>query len=73
MAREITTQKAIAMLTAKIECLRRESSGTDFDCNFHNCYKCDLNYEQGTAGEYIEALKMAVYVLDAVERIRECF
>ena len=60
-------QEAIKMLTAKVECMQRETSGTDFDCNFRNCYKCDLNYEQGTIGNQIEALGMAISALQAQE------
>lgn len=48
-------QEAIKILEAKSKCMKREVSGTDFDCNFLNCYKCDLNYEQGTIGNQIEA------------------
>lgn len=61
----MTNQEAIKMLTAKVECMKRETSGTDFDCNFRNCYKCDLNYEQGTIGKQIEALNMAISALES--------
>ena len=60
----MTNEEAAKMLTAKVECMKREVSGTDFDCNFRNCYKCDLNYEQGTIGEQIEALRMAISALE---------
>lgn len=60
-------QEAIKILEAKSKCMKREVSGTDFDCNFRNCYKCDLNYEQGTIGNQIEALSMAVSALQTQE------
>ena len=60
----MTNQEAAKMLTAKVECMEREVSGTDFDCNIRNCYRCDLNYEQGTMGEQKEALRMAIEALE---------
>ena len=61
----MTNQEAIKMLTAKVECIRRETSGTDVDCNLRNCNDCELCYEQGTTGEQREALNMAISALQA--------
>ena len=52
------------MLKAKLECLKRETSGTDFDCNNSNCDECSLCYEQGNMGEQKEALDMAIKALE---------
>ena len=58
-------QEAIKMLTVKVECMRRETSGIDVDCNSRNCDNCELCYAQGTMGEQQEALTMAISALQA--------
>ena len=55
------------MLTAKVKCMQRETSGTDVDCNSRNCDDCELCYAQGTTGEQREALNMAISALQAQE------
>ena len=60
----MTNEQAKKMLKAKLECLKRETSGTDFDCNNSNCDECSLCYEQGNMGEQKEALDMAIEALD---------
>ena len=59
----ITPEEAIKILTAKAECMRRETSGTDLDCNYRNCDECDLCYKQGTTGDQMEALRVAISAL----------
>lgn len=59
----MTNEQAKKMLKAKLECLKRETSGTDFDCNNNNCDECSLCYEQGNMGEQKEALEMAIKAL----------
>lgn len=60
----MTNEQAKKMLKAKLECLKRETSGTDFDCNTSNCDECPLCYEQGNMGEQKEALDMAIKALE---------
>ena len=60
----MTNEQAKKMLKAKLECLKRETSGTDFDCNNSNCDECSLCYEQGNMGEQEEALDMAIKALE---------
>ena len=60
----MTNEQAKKMLKAKLECLKRETSGTDFDCNASNCDECPLCYEQGNMGEQKEALDMAIKALE---------
>ena len=60
----MTNKQAKKMLKAKLECLKRETSGTDFDCNNNNCDECSLCYEQGNMGEQKEALDMAIKALE---------
>ena len=60
----MTEERAKKMLKAKLECLKRETSGTDDACNQHLCEGCSLNYEQGNMGEQKEALEMAIKALE---------
>lgn len=60
----MTNEQAKKMLKAKLECLKRETSGTDFDCNNSNCDECSLCYEQGNMREQKEALDMAIEALE---------
>lgn len=66
----MTNEQAKKMLKAKLECLKRETSGTDFDCNNSNCDECSLCYEQGNIGEQKEALDMAIKALE--QQLRDC-
>ena len=66
----MTNEQAKKMLKAKLECLKRETSG--IDCNDgYNCDECTLNYEQGNMGEQKEALKTAIKVLEQTDKIEE--
>ena len=60
----MTNEEAKKMLEAKLECLKHETSGTDYACNQHLCEGCSLNYEQGYMGEQKEALDMAIEALE---------
>ena len=60
----MTNEEAREMLIAKLKCLRRETSGTDTECNNRNCVECPLNYEQGNMGEQKEALETAIKALE---------
>ena len=59
------------MLIAKEQCVERETSGIDTDCNNHNCDNCDLCYEQGNMGEQKETLKYAVEIMRKYEKIEQ--
>lgn len=64
----MTIDEAIKKLTAKSECMRQEISETDDDCKYRNCDECSLRYEQGTTGEQIEAIQIAI---DALVKLQE--
>lgn len=59
----MTNEDARKMLKAKLECLKRETSGTNIDCNRQNCDECNLCYEQGNMGEQKQALDIAIKAL----------
>lgn len=65
----MTQEEVRNMLVAKMICLTRETSGTDVECNSHNCENCGLNYEQGNMGEQKEALDMAIKALETQKGI----
>lgn len=56
----MTQKEAVVKLKAKLECMTRDVSGTDEDCNNKRCDECRLNYEQGNMGEQKEWLRMAI-------------
>lgn len=60
----MTRERAIKMLEAKRECIKRHTSGIDIDCNNNNCDKCNLNYAQGNMGKQQEALETAIKALE---------
>lgn len=67
----MTNEEAKKMLKAKLECLKRETSGTDIDCNCRNCDECSLSYEQGNMGEQKEALDMAIKALEQTSHLTD--
>lgn len=66
----MTREEAIRMLNAKLECMTRDVSGCDDDCNNKRCDECHLCYEQGTTGEQKECLRMAIKALDVLDKIK---
>ena len=60
----MTNEEAIEMMKAKLECMTREVSGVDQDCNMNKCFECDLCYAQGNMGEQKEWLRMAIEALE---------
>ena len=66
----MTDEQAKKMLKAKLECLKRETSG--IDCNAgYNCDECELLYAQGTAGEQKKALNMAIQALEQISHLTD--
>ena len=60
----MTNEQAKKILIAKLECLKRETSGTDFVCNNSNCDECPLCYEQGNMGDQKKAFDLAIKALE---------
>lgn len=60
----MTNEQAVEMMKAKLECMTREISGTDRDCNAKKCDECDLCYAQGNMGEQKEWLRMGIEALE---------
>ena len=60
----MTNEEAIKILIAKRECMKLKNSGIDVDCNNDKCEMCSLCYDQGTMGEQVEALGVAIEALE---------
>lgn len=59
----MTREEAVKMLEAKLECMTRDVSGIDDDCNRKLCNECHLCYDQGNMGEQKEYLRMSIEAL----------
>ena len=64
-------EEAIKMIKAKLECMTRDVSGRDDDCNNRRCGECPLNYEQGNMGEQKEWLRMSIEALEQLSLIEK--
>ena len=62
----MTSEQALKMAKAKLECIERQTSGKAELCN-NDCESCSLCYEQGNMGEQKEWLKMAIKTLEPCE------
>lgn len=60
----MTNEQAIEMMKAKLECMTRDVSGVDLNCNAKKCDECDLCYAQGNMGEQKEWLRMGIKALE---------
>lgn len=59
----MTSEQALKMAKAKLECIERQTSGKAELCN-NDCESCSLCYEQGNMGKQKEWLKMAIKALE---------
>ena len=57
-------EEAQKRLEAMKNCATLEMSGTSEKCNEFSCETCKFNYEQGTLGEQIKALEVAIEGLE---------
>lgn len=64
----MTREEAIKKAKAKLECLKRSSSGLSDRCN-HDCDDCSLCYEQGNVGEQKEWLEIAIDDMEIVQSL----
>ena len=60
----MTESEAAEKLRAYHKCQRLQVKGIYEDCNEKLCDNCDLCYMQGTAGEHIKSIEMAVQALE---------
>ena len=60
----MTEREAVEKLRAYHKCQRLQVKGIYEDCNEKLCDNCDLCYMQGTAGEHIKSIEMAIQALE---------
>ena len=61
-------EKAIEMMKATLDCIKRDTSGIYEDCNRYKCDTCELNYKQGTFREKREWIQMALDLLESSKK-----
>lgn len=69
----MTESEAIEKLRAYHKCQRLQVKGIYEDCNENLCDNCDLCYAQGTTGEHIKSIDIAIQALEKQEKIKEVF
>ena len=60
----MNNSEVLEKLKAYIKCRKRQVKGIYEDCNNKKCNNCDLCYMQGTRGEHIEAVEVAVQAFE---------
>lgn len=60
----MTEREAVEKLKAYSKCQSLQVKGIYEDCNNKRCDNCDLCYMQGTTGEHLEALDIAIQALE---------
>ena len=60
----MTESEAVKKLRAYLKCKAREVKGIYEDCNNKRCDDCDLCYMQGTTGEHMTAIGIAIQALE---------
>ena len=55
---------ALEKLKAYCKCQKLQVKGIYEDCNEEKCDNCDLCYMQGTIGEHIESVELAIKALE---------
>ena len=64
MAENMAESEAVEKLKAYHKCQRLQVKGIYEDCNEKLCGDCDLCYMQGTAGEHIKSIEIAIQALE---------
>lgn len=62
----MTKEEAKKMLQAEKSCYEKQVAVSG--CN-HDCYACELCYEQGNMGEHIQALQIAIEIIEKCDAI----
>ena len=69
----MTESEAVEKLRAYLKCQSLQVKGIYEDCNEQLCDNCDLCYMQGTKGEHIASVEIAIQALEKQEKIKESF
>lgn len=63
----MNNSEVLEKLRAYLKCQGRQVKGIYYACNNKKCDNCDLCYMQGTVGEHIEAIEVAVQALEKLQ------
>ena len=62
--KKMTESGALVKLKAYLKCQERQASGICSEHDDGKCNNCNLCYGQGTTGEHIKSIKMAIQALE---------
>lgn len=68
----MNNSEVLEKLRAYLKCQKRQVKGIHEDCNNKKCDNCDLCYMQGTTGEHIEAIEVAIQALEKLKDDEPC-
>lgn len=63
--------EAIEKLKAYLKCQKGQVKGIYVDCNNKRCDNCDLLYMQGTVGEHITSIELAIQALEKLKEYQQ--
>lgn len=68
----MNNSEVLEKLRAYLKCRGRQVKGIYYACNNKKCDDCDLCYMQGTTGEHIEAIEVAIQALEKLKDNEPC-
>lgn len=68
----MNNSEVLEKLRAYLKCRGRQVKGIYYACNNKKCDNCDLCYMQGTVGEHIEAIEVAIQALEKLKDNEPC-
>lgn len=64
-------REAIEKLRAYLKCQERQTKGIYYACNNKKCDDCDLCYMQGTTGEHLTSIGLAIQALEKLKEYQQ--
>jgi hypothetical protein len=68
----MNNSEVLEKLRAYLKCQDNKVKGINAMCNHNMCDDCDLCYMQGTTGEHIEAIEVAIQALEKLKDNEPC-
>ena len=62
--------EAVDKLRAYLKCQENKVKGINAMCTHNLCDNCDLCYMQGTAGEHLTSIELAIQALEKLKELR---
>lgn len=63
----MNNSEAIEKLRAYLKCQENKVKGINAMCNHNMCDNCDLCYMQGTTGEHLTSIELAIQALEKLK------